>query len=48
MPHRIRLDLRLTADIRRLLHELATRERLTVKETVRAAVELAIARGSTR
>jgi hypothetical protein len=48
MPHRIRLDLPLTADERRRLHELADRERLTIKETVRAAIELAIARGSTR
>jgi hypothetical protein len=48
MPHRIRLDMRLPADLRRQLQELADRERLSLKETVRAAVELAIARGSTR
>lgn len=46
--HRLRLELHLTATERRQLQELADRERLSVKETVRAALELAIARGSTR
>ncbi|MEO8844579.1 MAG: hypothetical protein ABI591_20895 [Kofleriaceae bacterium] len=40
--------MRLTASERRRLHELAEREQLTIKETVKAAIELAIARGSTR
>lgn len=46
--YRLRFDLVLTADQRRQLQELADRERLSLKEIAKAALELAIARGSTR
>lgn len=46
--HTVRLHLRLTAAERRRWQEIADKEHLTIAELVRAAVELAWVRGSTR